>query len=136
MSKKKNDFFLVLCKQKNKITKYFKLNRITKKIVIDVKKIANDEDMTYEEAIKEDFFKLLIYKKIQEAIVKKRDIYYIPYFAENTDPENVLNIKDYVDEHFDFNLLCFYTDFGQPDEVTKILNNIHEFNFVQLLEDY
>ena len=35
----KKDFFIVLCSQKKKIIKYFKLNKIRKKVIIDVKKI-------------------------------------------------------------------------------------------------
>lgn len=132
------NFFIVLCKQKKKIVKYFKINRIKKKIILDVKKMADEEELSYNDAVKSDFFRLLILKKIHDAIDKKHDIYYIPYF--NTEikknPTKVLNVKKLIEDNFNFNLLCFYEDFDRPTEVNEILNEIHEFNFIQLLKNY
>lgn len=134
----KKDFFIVLCKQKKKIVKYFKLNKIRKKVIIDVKKMADEEEITYEEAIQSEYFKVLLIKKIKDAIETKKDIYYIPYFNADIKkkPTKILNIKKLVHEHFYFNLLCLYDDFDKPNEASEILNYVEEFDFIQLLKDY
>lgn len=139
--KEKNNMFVVLCKQRKKLDKYFKINRIRNKIIIDVKKMAEDEGLTYEDAVKYEFFKLLILKEFYRAIDRKRDIYYIPHFETDDMKENptkILTMKemDIIDTNFTFNLLCFYNDFDAPAEVTEILNKIEEFDFIQLLKDY
>ena len=138
IEKKPLNFFVVLCKHKKKIVKYFKINRIKKKIILDVKKMADEENLTYDKAIQTDFFKLLILKKIHDAIEGKKDIYYIPYFNDEIkkNPTRILNVKTLIEDNFNFNLLCFYHDFDKPTEVSEILNEIHEFDFIQLLKNY
>lgn len=137
-NKKEPNFFIVLCKQKKKITKYFKINKIRKKIILDVKKMADEENLDYDVAITKSFFKMLILKKIYDAIEDNKDIYYIPYFNADMkkDPNKIFNLKKLVHDNFKFNLLCLYDDFEQPNEIEHILNNIHNFDYIQLLKNY
>ena len=138
--KVKNHFFLVLCKTKNKIDKYIKINKIKNKEIINVSKLLEDLDMTYEEGSKSDLFKIYIHKKIQTAIRKKRDIYYIPYIEQvinQSKLDEVFKIKDKLEMYFDFNLLYFYDDFNDENiKPQKILDKIDKFDLSQIIKDY
>lgn len=137
---KQLNFFLVLCKTKNKIDKYIKINKIKKKEIINISKLLEELEMSYLEALKSDLFKIHIHKKITNAIKKKKDIYYIPHIDQitNSDKLNkVFNLKEALKNSHNFNLLYFYEDFkGLTNEPEEVLNNIHEFDLTQILKDY
>lgn len=140
--KEKKNFFLVLCKTKNKIDKYMKINRVKNKEIINISKMLEELEMTYIEALTSNLFKIYIHKKIKNAITKKRDIYYIPYIDQITDSDKlneVFNIKERLDPKFNFNLLYFYEDFKDNDLLQQphdILNKIDKFHLTQILKDY
>lgn len=130
------NFFLVLCKTRKKLDKYMKLNRIRNKYIIDINKMLDETEMTYQEAVDSDLFKVMIIKRISMAIEKKKDIYYVPYLKENkSKPDSkVFNIKTKIDQTHNFNLLYFYTDFSEPQ--SEVLDRIGEFDLTQILKDY
>lgn len=134
------NFFLVLCKTKTKFDKYVKLNKIKKKEIINVYKILEQLKMSYEEAIESNLFKIHLHKKITNAIVKKKDIYYIPHLEQlQTDKKvnKLFNIKKVLEKTHNFNLLFFYEDFvNLTTKTDEVLNQIHEFDLTQILKDY
>lgn len=133
---KHNNFFLVLCKTKKKIDKYLKINKVRNKYIIDIKRMMDEENMSPQEALKSDLFKILILKKFNLAKEKKKDIYYIPYIQYTNSYDKLFNIKDLLEKTHNFNLLYFYEDFEKGQQPTEILDKISEFDFTQILKDY
>lgn len=133
---KQNNFFLVLCKTKKKIDKYMKINKIRNKYIIDIKRMMDEEEMSPQDAMKSDLFKILILKKFNLAKEKKKDIYYIPYIQYTNSFDKLFNIKDLLEKSHNFNLLYFYEDFERGQQPTEILDKIAEFDFTQILKDY
>ena len=72
------DFFCVYVKNRKKLDKYVKVNRIRNKYIIDIKKIIEEEDISFDN--ERTYLKIIIFQKIQQAIDKNKDIYYIPDF--------------------------------------------------------
>ena len=69
------EFFCVYCKTRKKFDKFVKVNRIKNKYIIDIKRIVDEEEVDF---IKDKtYLKILIFNKIQQAIDKKKDIYYM-----------------------------------------------------------
>ena len=131
---KRNNFFLVLCKTKKKIDKYIKINKVRNKYIIDIKKMMDEEEMSPEDAITSDLFKILILKKFNLAKEKKKDIYYIPYIQYTKSFDKLFNIKDLLHETHNFNLLYFYEDFEKGQQPTEILDKLDEFDITQILQ--
>ena len=73
------NFYLCFVKTRSKIDKYFKINKIKKKVIIDVSKIIEEEyiDITNTNSLR--VMKLIIYNKIKTAREKKKDIYICLY---------------------------------------------------------
>jgi hypothetical protein len=72
------DFFCVYVKTRKKLDKYIKVNKIRNKYIIDIKKIIEEEEISFDK--EKTYIKIIIYQKIQQAIEKNKDIYYIPDF--------------------------------------------------------
>ena len=85
------EFFCVYCKTRKKVDKFIKVNRIKNKYIIDIKKIMEEEEVSFEDD--KMYLKVLIFQKIQQAIDKKKDIYYIPDFDNEFSIEKLLNLK-------------------------------------------
>jgi hypothetical protein len=130
-----NNFFLVLCKSRKKLDKYIKINKIKNKYIIDINQMLIEEEMTYEQAVNSDLFKILIVKRFNQAKEKKKDVYYIPVTKNKEIYSKLFSIKKVFKNTHNFNLLYFYEDFiAQPPE--DIMNNISEFDICQILKDY
>lgn len=130
------NFFLVLCKTRKKIDKYMKLNKIRNKYIIDIKKMLEEENITHDESLSSDLFKILILKKFNLAKEKKKDIYYIPNLNQTKVYSKLFNIKELLSTSHNFNLLYFYEDFEKGHQPTEILEKIGEFDLTQILKDY
>ena len=89
----KMNFFCVYCKVRKKFDKYIKVNRIKNKYIIDIKKICEEEEVDFEDD--KTYLKILIFNKIQQAIDRKKDIYYLPDFDNEFSIEKLLNLKKY-----------------------------------------
>jgi hypothetical protein len=49
----------------------------------------------------------------------------------------IINMKSYIDDSINFNILIFFDDFGKNDENLKIiLNNLDIFDYSQIIKDY
>ena len=67
------DFFCVYVKNRKKLDKYVKVNRIRNKYIIDIKKIIEEEDISFDN--ERTYLKIIIFQKIQQAIDKNKDRY-------------------------------------------------------------
>jgi hypothetical protein len=129
------DFFCVYCKTRKKFDKYVKLNRLRNKYIIDVKKIIEEEDIDFAEDKR--YLKVLIFNKIQQAVERKKNIYYIPDFDNEFSIEKLLNIKKILGDNNNFNILIFYNEFKKdPELIDDIFSNLTKFSNSQIIKDY
>lgn len=131
------NFYLVFCKTRRKFDKYIKVNKIKNKVIIDVRKLIDEENIDISNDRYKKFVNVLIYKKIQLALEKKRDIYYIPNFDnKNFEIEKLIKNKDLVRSN-SYNLLLFHDEFERiPTFVNQAFSNIDKFDNCQILKDY
>lgn len=134
MENNKMNFFCVYCRTRKKFDKYVKTNRIRNKYIIDIKRLCEDEEIDFEED--KTYIKILIFNKIQQAVERKKDIYYIPDFDQEFSIEKLLNLKKILGDN-NFNILIFYNEFRkQPDILDPALNNLSKFSNSQIIRDY
>lgn len=129
------NFFCVYVRTRKKLDKYVKVNRIRNKYIIDIRKIIEEEDVDYDE--EKTYLKILIFNKIQQAVEKKKDIYYIPDFENQFSIDKLLNIKKILGPDNEFNVLIFYNEFRKDQNVLDdVLGNLSKFNASQIIRDY
>jgi hypothetical protein len=110
------------------------VNRIKNKYIIDIKRIIDEEEVDF--TIDKTYLKILIFNKIQQAIDKKKDIYYIPDFDNQFSIEKLLNLKKILGEN-NFNVLIFYNEFRKnPEVMDDVLGNLSKFSNSQIIRDY
>ena len=127
-------FFCVYCKVRKKFDKYIKVNKIRNKYIIDIKKIMDEEEVDFSDD--KTYLKILIFNKIQQAIDRKKDIYYIPDFDNDFSIEKLLNIKKILGEN-QFNVLIFYNEFRKDKDILyEAFSNLSKFNNSQIIRDY
>lgn len=129
------NFFVVYVKVRKKFEKYIKNNKIKKKFVLDIKKMMIEEELGAD--TDKRLLKVIILQKIQQAIEKNRDIYYIPDFD---DPEfsikKLLNLKKILGTN-NFNILVFYDEFAKaPEIIEEAFDNLSKFSNSQIVKDY
>lgn len=131
------DFYVVFCKNRKKFDKYVKVNRIKNKVIIDIKDQL-DENQIVDKDKYRDFFNLLIYTKISQSVKKEKDIYYIPNFYDNTLSMNqIVDLKKYTDNGSNFNILMFFDEFGNDDQLFKdLVSHLDVFDSSQIIRDY
>ncbi len=128
------EFFCVYCKTRKKFDKFIKINRIRNKYIIDIKKIVDEEEVDFKDD--KTYLKILIFNKIQQAIDKKKDIYYIPDFDSDFSIEKLLNLKKILGQN-NFNILVFYNEFRKnPEIMDEALSNLSKFSNAQIIRDY
>lgn len=131
------NFYLVLCKSRKKVDKYIKVNRIAKKVIIDIK-LAMEENEISEGDKYLEYFNLMIYTRITQALNKEKDVYYIPNFSSKRfDVKEIFKIKKILKEGTAFNILMFFDEF--KDDVrfqNEVLTNITIFDNSQIIKDY
>ena len=129
------DFFCVYVKTRKKLDKYVKTNHIKNKSIIDLKKILEDEELNFNRD--KTYLKILINQKVQQALEKSKDIYYIPDFDNEFSIEKLLNIKQLLDLKHNFNILVFYNDFRKDTEIlSSVFENLTKFDNSQIIRDY
>lgn len=128
-------FFCVYVQSRKKFDKYVKVNKVKNKYIIDIKKIVDEEEVDYDD--EKTYLKILIFNKIQQAVEKNKDIYYIPDFDNKFSIEKLLNIKKILGKDNEFNVLIFYNEFRKEPEVLEdVLGNLSKFNNSQIIRDY
>ena len=131
---KRINFCVVYTRTRRKIDKYFKVNRIRNKYILDIKKlmeeeVEDDQDLMY--------IKILIFNKIQLAMDRGRDIYYIPNFDDDElSIDKLLNLRKILGDN-NFNILVFYDDFKKhPHYLDDAMENLTRFTHSQIIKDY
>lgn len=128
------DFFCVYCKTRKKFDKFVKVNKIKNKYIVDIRKIVDEEDVDFNKD--KTYLKILIFNKIQQAIDKNKDIYYIPDFENEFSIEKLLNLKKILGDN-NFNVLIFYNEFRKnPHIIDNVLSNLSKFSNSQIVRDY
>lgn len=135
---KKINFYICFVRTRKKIDKYFKINKIKNKVIIDIKKIMDEEKFKTIDDDTKNFFKVLVLSKIKIAKDKNKDIYYIPNFnSSELDVTKLLKLKTNIIENDEnFNLLLFHEEFLGTNWLSTILDNIDSFDNTQILNDY
>jgi hypothetical protein len=130
----KMNFFCVYVKTRKKLDKYVKVNHIKNKYIIDIKKIMEEEEVSFDGD--RMYLKVIIFNRIQQAIEKKKDIYYIPDFDNEFSIEKLLNLKKILVKN-NFNVLIFYNDFRKnPEIIDDVFSNLSKFSNSQIVRDY
>ena len=128
-------FFCVYVKSRKKLDKMIKVNHIKNKYIIDLKKIQEEEEIEMDK--EKTYLKILIFNKIQQAMEKKKDIYYIPDLESDFSIEKLLNIKKILGEDNEFNVLIFYNEFRKDQQLLDdVLSNLSKFDCSQIIRDY
>ena len=128
-------FFCVYVKSRKKLDKMIKVNHIKNKYIIDIKKIQEEEEIEVDK--EKTYLKILIFQKIQQAMEKKKDIYYIPDFESDFSIEKLLNIKKILGDGNEFNVLIFYNEFRKDQKVLdEVISNLSKFSNSQIIRDY
>lgn len=102
------NFYIVFTKNRKKFDKYVKVNKVKNKIIIDIKQQLDECNINNSYLEYKEYFNLLIYTKITQSILKKKDIYYLPNFS-NKDIiiEDLFKIKKILNDNVNFNILLF-----------------------------
>ena len=130
----KMNFFCVYVRTRKKFDKFIKVNKIKNKYIIDIKKIIEEEEANF--SIDKTYLKILIFNKIQQAIERKKDIYYIPDFESEFSIEKLLNLKKILGSN-SFNVLVFYNEFRKNQEIIDdLFSNLSKFSNSQIIRDY
>ena len=96
---------------------------------MEEEEISFDKEKTY--------LKIIIFQKIQQAIDKNKDIYYIPDFDNQFSIEKLINIRKILGEENNFNVLIFYNEFRKdPEILDDVLSNLSKFSNSQIIRDY
>ena len=129
------EFYCVYVKTRKKLDKYVKVNRIKNKYIVDIKKILEEEEIDFDKD--RTYLKILVNQKIQIAIEKNKDIYYVPDFEHDFSIEKLLNIKRLLGEENNFNVLIFFNDFRKDGSILDdVLGNLTKFSNSQIIRDY
>jgi len=129
------EFYCVYVKTRKKLDKYVKVNRIKNKYIVDIKKILEEEEIDFDKD--RTYLKILVNQKIQIAIEKDKDIYYVPDFEHDFSIEKLLNIKRLLGEENNFNILVFFNDFRKENELLDdVFTNLSKFTNSQIIRDY
>ena len=132
------EFYIVFVKNRKKLDKYIKINKVRNKTIIDIKQQLEDNGL--EDASEwREYFNLIIYTKITQTIRKNKDIYYIPNLSKiNTlEIDDIFQIKENLVGKINFNLLFFFEDFKDNQKLYEnLLSNISLFDAIQIIRDY
>ena len=128
------NFFCVYVKTRKKFDKYVKVNRIKNNYIIDIRNINDEAEVDFKDD--KTYLKIIIFNKIQQAIDKKKDIYYLPDFDNEFSIEKLLNLKKILGEN-NFNVLIFWNEFRKyPEIMDDVLGNLTKFSNSQIIRDY
>jgi hypothetical protein len=129
------EFFCVYARTRKKVDKYLKINNIRNKYVIDIKKIIEEEEVNFDD--ERTYLKILILNRIQQAIEKNKNIYYIPDFDKEFSIEKLINIKKILGDENSFSVLVFYNEWRrEPEILNDVMGNLSKFHTSQIIRDY
>ncbi len=129
------NFICVYVKTRKKLDKLIKVNTIKNKYILDIKKLIEEEEV--EITKDKTYLKILIFQKIQQAIRKNKDIYYIPDFSPEFSIEKLLNIKKILGKENTFGVLIFYNEFKDNQNIIDdVMDNLSKFDTSSIIRDY
>ena len=130
------NFYITLTKTRRKFDKYIKINRIRNKVIVDINELLIEYDVKNQKH--RDYFNLMVYTRINHALKKGKDIYYIPDFKSNDIKlEQLFKLRDSIDFEIDFNVLLFYDEFIDDEKTLQdVYDNLGKFNSSQIIKDY
>ena len=69
---------------------------------------------------------------------KDKDIYYIPNFYDKSlNIEQLIELRRYIENGSNFNILMFFDEFGNDDPLFKnLVSHLDVFNSSQIIRDY
>jgi len=132
------EFYIVFVKNRKKLDKYIKINKIRNKTIIDIKQQLDDHGLDDVTEWRE-YFNLIIYTKITQTIRKNKDVYYIPNIGKISllEIDELFQIKENLTGKINFNLLFFFEDFKDNQKLYEnLLSNISLFDAIQIIKDY
>ena len=132
------EFYIVFVKNRKKLDKYIKINKIRNKTIIDIKQQLDDHGLD-EVTEWREYFNLIIYTKITQTIRKNKDVYYIPNIGKISllEIDDLFQIKENLTGKINFNLLFFFEDFKDNQKLYEnLLSNISLFDAIQIIKDY
>lgn len=133
------EFYIVFVKNRKKLDKYIKINKIRNKTIIDIRQQLDDHGLDDTTEWRE-YFNLIIYTKITQTLKKNKDVYYIPNINKihSLDIDDIFQIKENLNTgNLNFNLLFFFEDFKDNKQLYEnILLNISLFDAIQIIKDY
>ena len=132
------EFYIVFVKNRKKLDKYIKVNKIRNKTIIDIKQQLEDHGL-YDVTEWREYFNLIIYTKITQTIRKNKDVYYIPNLNKISllEIDDIFQIKENLVGKINFNLLFFFEDFKDNQALYEnLLSNISLFDAIQIIRDY
>ncbi|CAG7580895.1 MAG: hypothetical protein SLAVMIC_00593 [uncultured marine phage] len=128
------NFTCVYVRTRKKFDKFVKVNKIRNKYILDVRKMMDEENV--DPSGDKIYLKILILNKVQMAIEKDRDIYFIPNFDDEFSIEKLLNLKKILDEN-NFNILVFHDEFEKhPTVLDEAFEYLSYFDSSQIIRDY
>jgi len=127
-------FFCVYCRTRKKIDKYFKVNKIKNKYVIDVKKMLDEEEL--EDKDDKIWLKIILFNKIEQAMKKNKNIYFIPDFDDEFSITKLLNLRKILGDN-NINVLIFHDDMKKRESfLGEVYDNLDKFDSSQVIRDY
>jgi hypothetical protein len=132
------EFYIVFVKNRKKLDKYIKINRIRNKTIIDIKQQLEDHGLE-DVAEWREYFNLIIYTKITQTIRKNKDVYYIPNLnkIDLLEIDDLFQIRENLKGKINFNLLFFFEDFKDNQKIyDDLLGSISLFDAIQIIKDY
>ena len=130
------NFYIVFTKSKKRFDKYVKVNKIKNKVIVDIKSLLDEYDITNYSDYRQ-YFNLIVYTKITHSLEKNKDVYYMPNFSnKNFDINEIFKIKDILKDT-KFNILIFFDEFKDDNNINNaILENMDIFDTSQILKSY
>lgn len=104
------DFFIVLTKNRKKFDKYSKLNKLSKKTVIDIEKLIYEEEINILNPMDLKYFKIMVYKNIMLSVDKNKSVFYLPCITDDFNISTILELSK-LKVVKKFNLMLFFNDF-------------------------
>lgn len=133
------DFYIVFVKNRKKLDKYIKINKIRSKTVIDIKQQLEDHGLEDDNTEWREYFNLIIYTKVTQTLRKHKDVYYIPNLNKinQLEIDDIFQIKEGLQNKVNFNLLFFFEDFKDNQKLYEsLLSSISLFDAIQIIRDY
>lgn len=128
-------FYLVLCKNRKKMDKFVKINKVKNKIIINIKEVMEENGITDKYT---DYFNLMIYTRIVQALNKGKDVFYLPNFSNKSfDVKEIFKIKKILKNNTEFSVLMFFDEFKDDPRIwNEVLTNLSLFDSSQIIKDY